>query len=114
MLQVEDPDDYVIATGESHTVRELCEVAFAGVGLPLTWVGQGIDERGMSADGRVLVAVDPRFFRPAEVEFLLGDASKAQVELGWRPRVTFRELVEMMVAADVSRLGERQPVSGGR
>jgi GDPmannose 4,6-dehydratase len=114
MLQAETPDDYVVATGETHSVRELCELSFAAVGLPLRWEGEGIDERGLAADGRVLVAVDPRYFRPAEVDFLLGDSSRAQAELGWRPQVTFRELVEMMVAADLARLGERLPVTGAR
>jgi GDPmannose 4,6-dehydratase len=104
MLQAERPDDYVIATGETHSVREFCELAFARVGLPLAWRGSGVDEQGCGPDGRVLVAVDPRYFRPTEVDLLLGDASKAHRELGWQPRVTFKELVELMVDADVAAL----------
>ncbi len=105
MLQAEKPDDYVIASGETHPVREFCELAFERAGVPLTWRGEGVDEEGMSADGDVLVRVDPRFFRPAEVDLLLGDASKARRELGWEPRVSFMELVYMMVDADLARVG---------
>ena len=101
MLQAAQPDDYVIATGETHSVREFCDVVFAHLGLPLHWEGAGIDERGLDREGRVLVEVDPRYFRPAEVDLLLGDASKAQRELGWQPRVGFEELARMMVDADL-------------
>ena len=100
MLQVDVPDDYVVAMGETHTVREFCELAFGRVGLPLRWEGSGVEEKGYGPDGQLLVAVDPEFFRPAEVEFLLGDASRAHDELGWTPRTSFQELVEMMVDAD--------------
>lgn len=101
MLQADAPDDYVIATGESHTVREFCELAFGFAKLPITWRGQGEAEEGVGQDGRVLVRVDPHYFRPAEVEQLIGDPTKARAELGWRPTVSFRELVQMMVEADL-------------
>ena len=104
MLQAERPDDYVIATGETHSVREFCALAFARAGLPLAWEGRGITERGLAPDGRVLVAIDPKYFRPTEVDLLLGDAGKARRELGWTPTVTFRQLVELMVDADLAEL----------
>lgn len=102
MLQAPRPEDYVIATGETHSVREFCDRAFARAGLPLRWEGEGAAEKGVGADGRVLVEVDPRYFRPAEVEFLLGDASKAHRQLGWTPHVAFPELVDLMVDADLA------------
>ena len=101
MLQQDEPDDFVIATGETRTVREFCARAFARVGLPLRWEGEGVEERGLAEDGRVLVDVDPRYFRPTEVDVLLGDPSKAAAKLGWRPEVTFQRLVDIMVDADV-------------
>ncbi len=105
MLQADEPNDYVVASGESHAVREFCALAFERAGLPLRWQGRGADEIGLSADGDVLVRVDPRFFRPAEVDLLLGDASKARSELGWEPKVSFIDLVHMMVDADLAALG---------
>jgi GDPmannose 4,6-dehydratase len=102
MLQAEKPDDYVIATGETHSVREFCDIAFAHIGLPIKWQGRGVEERGLGPDGRVLIEVDPNYFRPAEVDLLLGDASKAERELGWKPRVTFEGLAKMMVDADLA------------
>ncbi|MCA9089461.1 MAG: GDP-mannose 4,6-dehydratase [Planctomycetaceae bacterium] len=102
MLQVETPDDFVIATGETHSVREFCELAFAAVDMPLTWQGTGVDEVGIAPDGRTVIRVDPRYFRPAEVDLLLGDPSKARRELGWEPKVSFTQLVEMMVASDLA------------
>ena len=105
MLRTEQPDDYVIATGETHSVREFCDGAFGHAGLPLTWRGSGVEEEGVDKGGRVLVAVDPRFFRKAEVDSLCGDASRAREELGWHPAVTFRQLVEMMVDAEVDAVG---------
>lgn len=102
MLQAEKPDDYVIATGETHSVREFCETAFAIAGLPVHWQGHGIEEQGLGPGGRVLVRIDPTHFRPAEVDRLVGDASKARRELGWQPNVGFRQLVEMMVTADLN------------
>jgi GDPmannose 4,6-dehydratase len=100
MLQVDDPDDYVIATGETHSVREFCELAFSYAGLPLTWHGSIADEKGLGPDGRVLVEIDPRYFRPTEVDMLLGDCTKAQTKLGWKPTVNFSTLVRSMVDAD--------------
>ncbi|WP_067805337.1 GDP-mannose 4,6-dehydratase [Nocardia beijingensis] len=102
MLQQPEPDDYVIATGETHSVRELCEQAFAATGVELAWEGTGLDEKGIDRrTSRVLVEVDPAYFRPAEVHHLTGDPSKAREKLGWQPRTSFRELVELMVAHDM-------------
>lgn len=103
ILQQEQPDDYVIATGEYHSVREFTTMAFARVGIKLRWEGKGIDEKGIdTATGRVLVEVDPRFFRPCEVDELLGNPEKARRELGWNPRATsFERLVEIMVDSDM-------------
>jgi len=105
IVQQPAPDDYVLATGESHSVREFVEVAFAEVGRRIAWRGQGADEEGIdAASGQVLVKVDPRYFRPTEVHRLCGDAGKARARLGWKPRVTFRELVREMVRADVAAI----------
>ena len=102
MLQQEQPDDFVIATGECHSVREFVELAFKQVGFVLEWSGTGVDEVGRdSRSGQVLVRIDPRYFRPTEVEFLLGDPSKARAVLGWEPVVTFPQLVESMVREDL-------------
>ena len=96
----------MLATGENHSVREFVECAFAEVGRRIVWRGTGVDEIGLdAATGTVLVRIDSRYFRPTEVQTLLGDASKARAKLGWRPAVTFGELVAQMVAADVTRLG---------
>jgi GDPmannose 4,6-dehydratase len=104
MLQADEPDDFVIATGETHSVREFCELAFERIGLPLSWEGEGLEEQGLGPDGQCLVRVEPRYFRPAEVEFLLGDPSKARDQLGWRPETDFKALVNMMVDADLEDL----------
>jgi GDPmannose 4,6-dehydratase len=101
MLQQEQPKDYVIATGHQYSVREFVEHAAERLGIGLQWKGEGVDEQGLDAEGRAIVAVDPRYFRPAEVETLLGDASKARRELGWEPRTSFTELVSEMVAEDL-------------
>jgi GDPmannose 4,6-dehydratase len=101
MMQTDQPDDYVIATGETHSVREFCELAFDHAQMPISWRGAERDEVGVAADGRVVVRIDPRYFRPAEVDVLLGDSSKAQRELGWRPKVRFADLVRMMVEHDL-------------
>ena len=103
MLQHEQPEDFVIATGEQHSVREFTERAFAHVGIELRWQGEGVEEQGIDqATGRVLVEVDPKYFRPAEVETLLGDPTKAKTLLGWNPQKTsFEELVRLMVEHDV-------------
>jgi GDPmannose 4,6-dehydratase len=106
MMQADRPDDFVIATGETHSVREFCEVAFAHADLPLSWKGGGLQEKGIGPDGRVLVEIDARYFRPAEVDLLLGDATKARHELGWKPTVGFTELVHMMVEADLKAQAE--------
>ena len=103
MLQHDQPEDFVIATGEQHSVREFTERAFAHVGIELHWQGEGVQEQGIDqATGRVLVEVDPKYFRPAEVETLLGDPTKAKTLLGWNPQKTsFEELVRLMVEHDV-------------
>lgn len=105
IMQQPEPDDYVIATGEQHTVREFADLAFRHAGIPLHWEGEGLDEKGIAADGRVLVEVDPRFFRPAEVETLLGNPEKARRQLGWNPRKTsFETLVRLMVENDLKEI----------
>ena len=102
MLQQDKPEDFVIATGEQHSVREFVDVAAAEVGIRIDWRGKGVEEKGYdAATGQCIVAVDPRYFRPTEVETLLGDASKAHAKLGWKPRISFRELVTEMMRADV-------------
>ena len=102
MLQQAQPDDYVLATGEQHSVREFAELAFAEVGKTITWRGTGIDEIGIDAKtGEVLIAVDARYFRPTEVESLLGNAAKAHAKLGWRHKTSFNELVRDMVQTDL-------------
>ena len=104
IIQQPKPDDYVLATGETHTVREFVELAFGHIGRTIRWQGQGDAEKGLDAKtGDVLVEVDPKFYRPAEVQFLLGDPSKAKRELGWAPKTSFAALVEEMVKADVAR-----------
>lgn len=100
MLQQATPEDFVIATGEQHSVRDFVELAALELGIRLTWSGTGLDEKGYDGAGRCLVAVDPRYFRPTEVDSLLGDASKAKAKLGWHPKTTFRELVKEMVKED--------------
>lgn len=113
MLQQEQPGDYVLATGESHSVREFTESAFERVGRKLRWSGQGEDEKGIDArTGEVLVEVDPEYFRPTDVEHLLGDAGKARAKLGWHHSTTFSEMVCEMVDADLERV--RRGVSSQR
>jgi len=102
MLQQEKPDDYVMATGITTTVRDFITKAFYEAGIELTWEGSGVDEKGRDrSTGKVLVEVDPRYFRPAEVELLIGDPTKAITKLGWKPRVSLDELITMMVQADL-------------
>jgi GDPmannose 4,6-dehydratase len=102
MLQQERPEDYVIATGEQHSVREFVEVAAAEIGIPVRWEGAGVEEKGYDAStGVCRVAVDPRYFRPTEVDTLLGDPTKAREQLGWEPEVSFRELVAEMMREDL-------------
>lgn len=107
MMQQKEADDFVLATGKKITVRKFVELAFAEVGISLNWEGKGIDEKGFNAaTGKVVVEIDPRYFRPTEVELLIGDASKAKKNLGWGPKYTLEELVKEMVASDV-KLFER-------
>jgi GDPmannose 4,6-dehydratase len=101
IVQQDEPDDYVLATGEKHSVREFVEHAFAEVGRRIVWRGKGQDETGIDVkSGQVLVAIDPRYFRPTEVDMLVGDSSKARQRLGWRHRTSFADLVKEMVASD--------------
>ncbi len=103
ILQHTEADDFVLATGEMHSVREFLECAFAEVGRSIVWRGKGVDEVGFDArSGQVLVKIDPRYFRPTEVDQLLGDATKARAKLGWEPTVTFSDLVKEMVAAELA------------
>ncbi|HMG87444.1 MAG TPA: GDP-mannose 4,6-dehydratase [Terracidiphilus sp.] len=101
MLQQKEARDYVIATGEQHSVREFVDLAANYLAMDIAWEGSGVDEKGIDKQGNVVVAVDPRYYRPTEVETLLGDASKARRELGWEPKVSFRELVKEMVEEDL-------------
>lgn len=102
MLQQDEPEDFVIATGEQHSVREFIELTAKELGIAIRWEGQGVDERGINlANGNTIVAVDPNYFRPTEVETLLGDPTKAREKLGWLPEVTFSELVKEMVRTDL-------------
>jgi GDPmannose 4,6-dehydratase len=108
MLQQDQAEDFVIATGETHSVREFCERAFAQAGMPLEWRGSGLDETGIDPrSGSVRVKIDPRYFRPTEVELLMGDASKARRKLGWTAETSFEALVDQMVGADLE-LAERE------
>lgn len=110
MVQCDNPGDFVLATGESHTVREFCQLAFERVGIDLTFRGKGEQEVGIDGrTGKELVAIDPRYFRPTEVEMLLGDASKARRDLGWSPKVNFTELVHMMADADLEAVRAGTP-----
>jgi len=102
MVQQDQPDDYVLATGESHSVREFVEMAFCETGVTIAWRGQGADEKGIDAgSGKVLVEIDPRYFRPAEADHLVGDPAKARSRLGWRHETSFPQLCREMVAADL-------------
>ncbi len=114
MLQQDEPDDYVLATGEAHTVREFAERAFAYVGREVEWRGEGVNETGVDArGGQVLVRVDPRYFRPTEVDQLVGDATKARNRLGWVHRTSFDALVAEMVEADLTEARVRSNRKGG-
>ena len=109
IVQQDEPDDYVLSTGECHTVREFVELAFGEVGRAIEWRGEGVEEKGLDAKtGQVLIEVDPRYFRPTEVDHLQGDASKAHQRLGWRHRTEFPELVREMVAADLATVKQEQ------
>jgi GDPmannose 4,6-dehydratase len=103
ILQADAPDDFVLATGETHSVREFVEAAFAEVDRQIEWKGQGVEETGVDRrSGEILVRVDPAYFRPTEVDLLIGDASKAEKKLGWKPKTTFAQLVKEMVASDLA------------
>jgi len=105
ILQQDKPSDYVLATGETHTVREFIEASFAHVGTTIRWEGKGVDEKGIDGKtGAVLVEIDPRYFRPTEVEYLCGDAAKAKRALGWTPTTTFQELVTDMMTSDLASI----------
>lgn len=108
MLQIDRPDDFVLATGETHTVREFAEITFRHLGMPIAWRGKGPDEKGVrQSDGAVVVEVDPKFYRPTEVDVLIGDASKARQKLGWEPKIKFEDLVKMMANADLEKVTKR-------
>lgn len=118
MLQQDEPDDYVIGTGETHSVREFTELAFKQVGINVEWEGDGVNEVGKDATtGKILIEIDPKYYRPAEVELLVSDSTKTKNKLGWEPKVQFEELVKMMVEEDIKRLehsyklGSEQKVS---
>jgi len=108
MLQQDTSDDYVLATNETHSVREFIERAFAHVGTTIKWIGEGVDEIGVDAsdESRVLVRIDPKYFRPTEVDILIGDPAKAKAQLGWTPTTLFADLVNEMVDADIKALDE--------
>ncbi|CAA7621664.1 GDP-mannose 4,6-dehydratase [Magnetospirillum sp. UT-4] len=109
MMQQDKPDDFVLATGEAHSVREFVELAFRHVGIDLEWRGSGVEEQGVDAKtGRVLVEIDPKYFRPTEVDLLLGDPAKARSVLGWSHTISFQELVAEMMEADLKAAGRRQ------
>jgi GDPmannose 4,6-dehydratase len=101
MLQQDEPDDFVIATGEQHSVRDFVDAAAAELGITMHWDGTGVEEKGYDGSGRCIVCVDPRYFRPTEVEALLGDPSKAEMKLGWRSKITFKTLVAEMASSDL-------------
>lgn len=108
ILQADQPDDYVLATGETHTVREFIEESFKVLGETIEWRGKGAEEQGfLQSTGKAVVGINPRYFRPAEVDLLIGDATKAKEKLGWEPKTTFKELVKLMVEADYKKAKAR-------
>jgi GDPmannose 4,6-dehydratase len=112
ILQADEPDDFVLATGETRSVREFVEVAFAEVGRSVEWRGKGIEETGVDKkSGKTLVRIDPVYFRPTEVDLLIGDASKAREKLGWKPKTSFAQLVREMVAGDLE-IARREVANG--
>jgi GDPmannose 4,6-dehydratase len=113
ILQMDTPDDYVLATGETRSVREFVEIALAEIGRSIEWRGKGVDEIGVDArSGKTLVRVDPMYFRPTEVDLLIGDASKAHQKLGWKPKTSFAQLVKEMIASDLAEA--RLEVANGK
>jgi len=114
MLQQPEPDDYVIATGKQHSVREFCQLAFKELGIDLEWQGEGLQEKGIDKKtGKVIVEIDPRYFRPTEVESLLGDSTKAREKLGWRPKTSFQELIKEMVQSDLEEAKKEVHLKNG-
>lgn len=106
IMQQETPEDFVLATGETHTVREFCDKAFGLVGIDVEWRGEGVNERGIDTEsGDILVEIDPRYFRPTEVDLLIGDPAKANEKLEWKPKYSFNELIEDMVTSDAEEIG---------
>ena len=107
MLQQDKPEDYVIASHETHTVREFVELSFKALGINIIWKGHGVDEIGVnSANGKTIVKINPKFYRPAEVDLLLGNPAKAEAELGWKRDISFTELVERMVKNDLTLISK--------
>ena len=114
MLQQNEPDDYVVATGVKRTVRDFVNYSFNELGIELDWKGEGVEEKGIDkSTGKILVEVDPKYFRPAEVELLIGDPSKAKEKLGWEPEVTLKELVSMMVKHDLKEAEKELHLKNG-
>ena len=111
MLQQDEPDDYVIATGRTHSIRDMISLAFSHIGLDLAWSGSGVDTIATDQNGVVRVRTNPRFFRPAEVDLLIGDPAYAKEKLGWETKTTFEQLIQMMVESDLSIVQEA--VDGG-
>ena len=113
MLQHSEPDDYVVATGETYSVRKFAEMVFSRLDMPLIWQGEGVHEKGIdSRSGKIVIEIDPKYFRPAEVDLLLGDPAKAKQALNWEPKTSFKELVNMMVDADVILADREQRADG--
>jgi len=107
MLQQEEPEDFVLATGKTHTVRELCTTSFNELDIEIEWKGEGVNEKGVrKSTGEIIVEVDPRYFRPTEVDLLIGDASRAKEKLEWEPEYTFEELIADMISSDMKKLKE--------
>jgi len=112
ILQADAPDDFVLATGETRSVREFVELAFAEVGRTIEWRGRGVEETGVDrTSGKTVVRIDPRYFRPTEVDLLIGDASKAREKLGWQPKIPFAQLVKEMMASDLA-IAKREVANG--
>ena len=107
MLQQDEPDDYVAATGQQYSVRNFVETAARKLDMTISWVGEGVDEQGVDEDGRCIIRIDPRYFRPTEVQTLLGDSTKARDKLGWVPKISFDQLVTEMVQEDL-KLAKRE------
>lgn len=114
ILQADAPDDFVLATGETRSVREFVELAFAEVGREIEWEGEGVEETGIDkTSGKTVIRIDPTYFRPTEVDLLVGDASKARQKLGWKPKTSFAQLVKDMVASDLDE-AKREAANGKR